>query len=64
MDAGPSSEYWPRVDNMRHAGGFLSISKSTTDDMSPPPLPLPARPHLPTCIFVTGVSQRALSKPY
>jgi len=33
MDAGPESEYWPRIENMRHAGGFLSISKSTTDDM-------------------------------
>lgn len=30
---GPNSEYWPRVDNLRHAGGFLSISKSTTDDL-------------------------------
>ncbi|EKX37718.1 hypothetical protein GUITHDRAFT_165425 [Guillardia theta CCMP2712] len=33
MDAGPGSEYWPRIDNLRHAGGFLSISKSTTDDL-------------------------------
>uniref|UniRef100_A0A7S0W891 Glycosyl transferase family 1 domain-containing protein n=1 Tax=Hemiselmis tepida TaxID=464990 RepID=A0A7S0W891_9CRYP len=33
MDHGRHTEYWPRIKNMRHAGGFLSISRATTDDM-------------------------------
>lgn len=33
MSTGPHTEYWPRIDNLKYAAGFLSISKSTTDDL-------------------------------
>ena len=33
MYHGQTSEYWARIENMEHAGGFLSLSKATTDDM-------------------------------
>jgi len=33
LEVGPGTEYWPRIKNLQKAAGFLSISKSTTDDL-------------------------------
>uniref|UniRef100_A0A7S1HJG6 Glycosyl transferase family 1 domain-containing protein n=1 Tax=Hemiselmis andersenii TaxID=464988 RepID=A0A7S1HJG6_HEMAN len=33
MGHGRHSEYWPRIENLKHAAGFLSLSRATTDDM-------------------------------